>query len=412
LKSLAYAGLFSIEAKWISLWVPMEKKSAAVERHKLSASPSPTTRLRARVAVDLWWKRGEDGWIAEAQNSESTKRRRVTLAGAALVGAAAVGIGWLFVGGSSSNDLAQSLGQAPGIPPPDYAYLDTARVALYLGQLQGGLARSEQLSEQLTEGRNAGLSAGGVSVGGSAGSSASRERVVTPTATARFYQLLDQLDRDGYLHRIDASAPPEMLVREFAQVPEGTFVQLRGCRLRIPSYIQLAQLNFGSSGYVSSSNAYQGLGEGQPLTYEALGVALVRAGRQKFSLPYPPSVQIGEEKIARTMEHLAAIAKRNPRVPFSTCDGSLPRSRAESTCCSPSASARSRPSQRSCPGRSRSSGSSFAPSVPTTNTSTRPRSRHSKPQPAPSTRPQSRRTKAISSAASLPPTPPSSRPAQ
>ena len=174
------------------------------------------------------------------------------------MGAAAVGFAWLFVGGSSSNDLAQSLGQAPGIPPPDYAYLDNARVALYLGQLQGGLARSEQLSEQLTQGRNAGLSAGGVSVGGSAGSSASRERVVTPTATARFYQLLDLLDRDGYLHRIDASASPKMLVREFAQVPEGTFVQLRRCRLRIPSYIQLAQLNFGSSGYFSASMAYEG----------------------------------------------------------------------------------------------------------------------------------------------------------
>ena len=238
------------------------------------------------------------------------------------MGAAAVGIGWLFVGGSSSNDLAQSLGQAPGIPPPDYAYLDTARVALYLGQLQGGLARSEQLSEQLTQGRNAGLSAGGVSVGGTAGSSASRERVVTPTATTRFYQLLDRLDDDGYLHRIDASASPKMLVREFAQVPEGTFVQLRRCRLRIPSYIQLAQLNFGASGYFSPSMAYKGLGEGQPLTKEALGYARERAGRVKDFSGGGISMQTGEARIARTMKHLAAVAKRNPRVPFSTCDGS------------------------------------------------------------------------------------------
>jgi hypothetical protein len=245
----------------------------------------------------------------------------LTLAGAALVGAAAVGFAWLFVGGSSSNELAQSLGQAPGIPPPDYAYLDTARVALYLGQLQGGLARSEQLSEQLTQGRNAGLSAGGVSVGGSAGSSASRERVVTPTATARFYQLLDLLDRDGYLHRIDASAPPEMLVREFAHVPEGTFVQLRRCRLRVPSYIQLAQLNFGSSGYFSPSMAYRGLSEGQPLTSEALGVALVRAGRRNDFLGGGVTAVAGEPQIARTMKRLAAVAERNPRVPFSTCDG-------------------------------------------------------------------------------------------
>jgi hypothetical protein len=244
------------------------------------------------------------------------------LAGAALVGATAVGFAWLFIGGSSSTDLAQSLGQAPGIPPPDYAYLDNARVALYLGQLQGGLARSEQLSEQLSQGRNAGLSAGGVAVGGSAGSSASRERVVTPTATARFYQLLDLLDRDGYLHRIDVSAASNMLVREFAQVPEGTFVQLRRCRLRIPSYIQLAQLNFGSSRYYSPSMAYQGLGEGQPLTTEALGRALVRAGRLKDFLGGGVTVRVGEAQIARAMGHLAAVVKRNPRVPFSTCDGS------------------------------------------------------------------------------------------
>ena len=34
------------------------------------------------------------------------------------------------------------------------------------------------------------------------------------------------------------------------------------------------------------------------------------------------SAQTGEARIARTMKHLAAVAKRNPRVPFSTCDGS------------------------------------------------------------------------------------------
>ena len=235
---------------------------------------------------------------------------------------------------------------------------------------------------------------------------------MTPTATARFYQLLDRLDRDGYLHRIDASAPPKMLVREFAQVPEGTFVQLRRCRLRIPSYIQLAQLNFGSSGYFSPSMAYGGLGEGQPLTNDALGVARMRAGRVKYYLRPRHSMQTGEERIARTMEHLAAVAKRNPRVPFSTCDGSPPPSRAASTCCSPSASARCRPSRRSCPGRSRSSGSSFAPSAPTTNTSTSPRSRSSKAQPAPSTGRSEESSPAGGLAASSPPTPRCSRPAQ
>src|SRR5438874_2531344 len=87
--------------------------------------------------------------------------------------------------------------------------LDSARVVLYLGQLEGGIAKSEQLTQQLTQSRNAGVSASGLSLGGSTGSSSSVERVVTPTATARFYQLLDLLGKDGYLHTIDATATPE-----------------------------------------------------------------------------------------------------------------------------------------------------------------------------------------------------------
>ena len=67
--------------------------------------------------------------------------------------------------------------------------------------------------------------------------------------------------------------------------------------------------------------AYRGIGEGQPLTNDASAMARVRAGREKYYLPTPPTAQSGEERIARTMKHLAAVAKRNPRVPFSTCDG-------------------------------------------------------------------------------------------
>jgi hypothetical protein len=90
------------------------------------------------------------------------------------------------LGGSDSgvSSSLASLGQAPGIPPPAYAYLDNASVALYLGQLEGGIAKSEQLTQQLTRGRTAGLSAGGLTLGGQTGSSSQAERVVTPTATA------------------------------------------------------------------------------------------------------------------------------------------------------------------------------------------------------------------------------------
>jgi hypothetical protein len=263
-----------------------------------------------------------DGCIAEAPSSSSPLRRRVSLAGAAVVGAAAVGLGWLFLG---TGDLDPSaLGRAPGIPPPDYAYLDNARVALYLGQLQGGLARSEQLTQQLTQSRNAGVSASALSLGGSTGSSSAVERVVTPTATARFYQLLDLLDKNGYLHTIDASASPQERVRAFAEVPEGTFVRLRRCALRLPSYVRLAR-TFGTGGYVSASNAYSGAGQRPPVASNALGHAMQLAGKAEFYLPHPPSIGPAgaERRLADAVRALAKKAGRNPRVPLSTCSGKV-----------------------------------------------------------------------------------------
>src|SRR3954469_13395903 len=131
--------------------------------------------------------------VGIADSPPSGKPRRALLLGAGLVGAAAVGLAWLFLGDHGNSGVSgslASLGQAPGIAPPAYAYLDNASVALYLGQLEGGIAKSEQLTQQLTHGKSAGVSAGGLSLGGSTGSSSQAERVVTPTATARFYQLL------------------------------------------------------------------------------------------------------------------------------------------------------------------------------------------------------------------------------
>lgn len=158
------------------------------------------------------------------------------------MGAAIVGLAWLFLGTGSSSGVSASLaslGQAPGIAPPDYAYLDTAQVALYLGQLEGGISTSEQLTQQLTQGRNAGLSAGGLSLGGSTGSQSTAERVVSPTATARFYQLLDLLGRDGYLHTINEASSAAKLEQAFSRVRQGSFVELQNCKLKVPSFVAL-----------------------------------------------------------------------------------------------------------------------------------------------------------------------------
>jgi hypothetical protein len=249
--------------------------------------------------------------------------RRAGLAGAALVGAAVVGVLWLSSGGSDhpAASLA-SLGQAPGIAPPDYAYLDNARVVLYLGQLQGGLAKSEQLTQQLTKSKTAGVTAGGLSLGGSTGSAASAERVVTPTATARFYQLLDLLGRDGYLHTINAGATPHQVEHAFAGVPEGSFVRMNNCTLRLPSYVQLQQLAGASSGYVSASNEYAGAGQAPPVASQARDAALQAAGRIKNYLPPAVSTEAAavERRLSKAIEGLGKAAGRDPRVPLSTCD--------------------------------------------------------------------------------------------
>jgi hypothetical protein len=261
--------------------------------------------------------------ITDAPESSSRLRRRLTLAGAVLVGAAAVGVGWLFVEGRGGSTVS-ALEQDPGIPPPDYVYLDNARVVSYLGQIEGGLSESEKQTVQQTENRNAGVGGSGVQIGGAAGRSSSVERVVTPTATARFYRLLDRLDAHGYLRTIDTAAAPEALVPAFAAVPEGTFVRLRNCTLRIPTYVQLEQLMRASGGRISAFDAYVQAGQRMPpVAQDVLSFAELEAGRRKAAVG-SPTVAIAaavERRLTKVVRRYVEAVGPNPRVPISTCDG-------------------------------------------------------------------------------------------
>ncbi len=266
------------------------------------------------------------------------------------MGAAVVGFAWLFLGNDGNSGVSSSLaslGQAPGIAPPDYAYLDNARVALYLGQLQGGIAKSEKLTQQLTQGRSAGVAAGGLSLGGSRGSSSQAERVVTPTATARFYQLLDLLGRDGYLHTVNEAGSPAEIRQAFASVPEGSFVKLTGCTLRLPSYIRLEQILRASNGLDAISmlqtaeqsgptsgagtagiGSIQGTlknGKSVQLSSVLVAQALRNAGRIKGIGLTDSGTFVGEDKVenklARAIKRFGNSIPTNPRVPLSSCDG-------------------------------------------------------------------------------------------
>ena len=235
-----------------------------------------------------------------------------------------VGLAWYFSGSTDTSASLAALGQAPGIAPPDYAYLDNARVALYLGQLEGGIANSEQLTQQLTRNGNAGLSAGGLSLGGSVGSTATAERVVTPTATARFYQLLDLLGRDRYLHTINMRERPGQIARAFAAVPEGSFVELQNCSVKLPAYVQL--MRGARSGFDVYDQFGLDLGFASPTI--ALVQAQLDAGQivDNGSYKTPKGLTIAVlRRIHRAIQLLLDRVGRNPRVPLSTCDDNIPK---------------------------------------------------------------------------------------
>ncbi|NUT55435.1 MAG: hypothetical protein HOQ03_05570 [Thermoleophilia bacterium] len=242
-------------------------------------------------------------------------RRFLTVTGGVVAGAAAVAAIWWWTGDGAT---ASALGRGPSIAPPDYVYLDNARVVLYLGQIEGGVAASERLTEQLTQNRNATVAASGFQVGGSSGRSSAVERVVTPTATARFSRLLDRLDAEGFLRTVDAAAPGKALAQAFGGIEEGTFVRLRNCSLRIPPYVEYGQA-VQPSARLSPDDAWTAFlatGVDTVLTFQT---AQVEAGRSTV-LTGTGTAQADEATkrgLAAAATQLARVVRRNPRVPAS-----------------------------------------------------------------------------------------------
>ena len=115
--------------------------------------------------------------------------------------------------------------------PAEFLYLDTQRVAAYLAQLDGGIAKSERLTETLTRNEEAKVSAGEFQVGASAQRQNFVEREVTPTAAASYFRLFSDLNQDDDLPEVSVDQ-----LNDFMKLDEGSFVRFSSRDLRTPIY--------------------------------------------------------------------------------------------------------------------------------------------------------------------------------
>jgi hypothetical protein len=169
-----------------------------------------------------------------------------------LVGAALGGGGIAaFAGRDGGEPALQSAQQAPpDTPPAEFAYLDSARVLSYLGQIEGGLAATQTRTLSAKTTTTASLTAKDI-----AAAEASSERLrgssetVTLTEADRFYTLLRILRKDQGLNNergfntlvdIDAAIQGkntvEAIIEKLKSVGEGDFVRIENARVYIPTY--------------------------------------------------------------------------------------------------------------------------------------------------------------------------------
>lgn len=235
-----------------------------------------------------------------------------------LVGAGALVAAWIAFGGDDS------LSADPGIPPPEYVYLDNARVLAYLSQIEGGLTSSEKVSEQVERQRSGGIAASGIQVGGSVSQQQFVERVVTPTATTRFYRLLDRLGAKSYLHTVDIHSGLPAVARELRDVPEGDFVRVSNCRVHLPTYAQIDLLIRSSREPLSAELAETMAVAGTRESIEARLRAENEAHPGQPMVGMPSFAQVGgvlRKRLLRASSRFAETVGANPRVAISSCSG-------------------------------------------------------------------------------------------
>ena len=163
-------------------------------------------------------------------------------------------------------------------------------------------------------------------MGGSSSRDEFVEETVTPTATTRFYRLLDRLEDKGYLRELNASSGPASFAKALGAVPEGFFIRIAGCKLRVPTYVQMDEIISESRTRISADRAWTTAMYGTEEERAASDVAKAEASGAKTYVPsyspYSLTVQ-GERQLTLAAKKFAAAIARNPPVPLSSCTGTL-----------------------------------------------------------------------------------------
>jgi hypothetical protein len=316
---------------------PVARILLSKRRRISSASRSPAQRLAnaASASSDSAIDRrlGEADTHAVGNNAPEDSvgggvwRNRLGFVGAALLGAAVVGVCWVLFSGGDTGSVA-SFQVSAGNPPVVFLYLDNVHIASYLAQLQGGAATTEVLSREATATRNASVASNGVGVGGSTSQQSTAQLSLTVNDQSRFTDLVDLLQTDGFLHTIDMAAHAAVIRRDFAAVPDGAFVKLSNCSLTLPSYVQDEQLWRAAKGRLSVTDLATGNGRAnflqtaynQALTDQAQakgkkGLGVVGAAESHVAFKKGE----GPAQARHEMNHLVRRAGANPTVPLSSC---------------------------------------------------------------------------------------------
>lgn len=165
------------------------------------------------------------------------------------LGFAFLALAVLYIADPGSEDTGAFQPTFPPGGPAEFLYLDAARVATYLAQVEGGKVESEKLSRKLTQSVNAGIAikeAGELNA--TQASELAAERTLKPTAASSFFALQTRLES----HDVVKHIKPEELEAGVEGLREGKFVSFKTSALLSPIYLNayFAVLHAGTLGAI------------------------------------------------------------------------------------------------------------------------------------------------------------------